>query len=113
MDDIYLPEEEPEDSTPFEKRPLEEEEKPFHPSGLSPSAYVKITFDRFVTLVANHSFVEVVERNKDEEIILSTNLLTDLANAKRFSPSSKGPLMVMGGLAIGILFGYLIFNGAL
>ena len=111
MDDIYLPEEESDDSIEFEKRSLEEE-KPTHPSGVSPSGYVKITFDRFVTLVANHSFVEVVERNKDEEIIMSTNLLTDLANARRFSPGTKGPVMVMGGLAIGILFGYLIFNGA-
>lgn len=112
MDDIYLPEEEsPDDSIEFEKRSLEDE-KPTHLSGVNASGYVKITFDRFVTLVANHSFVEVVERNKDEEIILSTNLLTDLANARRFSPGSKGPIMVMGGLAIGILFGYLIFNGA-
>ncbi len=110
MDDIYLPEEnESDEPIEFERRAVEQE-KPTHPSGVNASSYVKISFDRFVTLVANHSFLDVVERNKDEEVILSTNLLTDLANARRFSPSTRGPLMIMGGLVVGILFGYLLFN---
>lgn len=109
MDDIYLPEEEEDEGIEFERRALEEE-KPSHPSGVNASGYVKITFDRFVTLVANHSFLDVVERNKDEEVILSTNLLTDLANAKRFSPATKTPVMILGGVVVGILLGYLVFN---
>jgi len=111
MDDIYIPDEtdEDEDQVAFEKQPLEGF-KDAHPSGLNPSGYVKITFDRFVALVANHSFLDTVERNKDEEVILSTNLLTDLANARRFSPNTRMPLMIMGGIAVGILLGYLIFN---
>lgn len=109
MDDIYLPQEgEPEEPIEFEKKAIEEEVSP----SVSPNAsnYVKITFDRFVTLVANHSFLEVVERNKNEEVILSTNLLTDLANARRFSPRTRGPLMVIAGLAFGILLGYFLFQ---
>lgn len=111
MDDIYFPDEAEDEGTPvaFEKQPLDDG-RGVHPSGLNPSGYVKITFDRFVALVANHSFLEVVERNKEEEVILSTNLLTDLANARRFSPSTRLPMMVMGGIAVGILLGYLVFN---
>lgn len=111
MDDIYFPDEVDEEETPvaFEKQPIEDV-RGTHPSGLNPSDYVKITFDRFVALVANHSFMDVVERNKNEEVILSTNLLTDLANARRFAPNTKTPLMLMGGIAVGILLGYLIFT---
>lgn len=112
MDDIYFPDEaDDEVGTPvaFEKQSIDDG-RSSHPSGVNPSDYVKITFDRFVALVANHSFLEVVERNKDEEVILSTNLLTDLANAKRFSPNTRLPMMVMGGIAVGILLGYLVFN---
>lgn len=83
-----------------------------HPSGVSASDFVKITFDRFVTLVANHSFSDVVENNRNEEVIISTNLLTDLANSRRFVPSTRVPLMILGGIVVGILFGYFLFNGA-
>lgn len=110
MDDIYIPDEDSEEQerVTFERQPLEDL-RASHPSGLSASDYVKITFDRFVTLVANHSFLDVIERNKDEEVILSTNLLTDLANSRRFSPNTRTPLLVMGGIALGIFVGYFLF----
>jgi hypothetical protein len=115
MDDIFLPEEDyTEDSVPveFERASIEKASQPAtpaHPAGVNASAYVKVTFGRFVALVANHSFNEVVERNQDEEVILSTNLLTDLANARRFAPSTRGSVMVLGGVLLGILFGYFLF----
>lgn len=112
MDDIYLPDEELDDdednTVEFERRPVEGE-KPSHPSGVSPSDFVKITFDRFVTLVANHSFVEVVEKNKNEEVIITTNLLTDLANARRLSPAARGPLLLLAGLVVGIFISYFLY----
>lgn len=114
MDDIYLPEEdEMIDDVAFEKAavaPSTSNSTPTHPSGTSPSDYVRITFDRFVALVANHAFLDVVERNKDEEVILSTNLLTDLANARRFAPNPKPYLMVAAGVFGGIFLGYLFFQ---
>ena len=118
MDDIFLPDESEDELL---DEPLEFEKAQVsgtqgsrygdtgHPSGVNPSDYVKITFGRFVTLVANHSFFDVVENNKDEEVILTTNLLTDLANAKRFAPKARVPLMVLFGLAVGFLFGYVFF----
>ena len=109
MDEIIFPDEEAlNDEVSFTRAPIDESrvsnaEKP------NASKYVSVTFGRFVTLVANHSFVEVVERNQDEEVILSTNLLTDLANSRRFSNAARGPLMVVGGVLLGIFFGYLFF----
>ncbi len=117
MDDIYLPEEDDDlDSVPFEKVAMGSSQGSAHapvathPSGTSPSDHVRITFDRFVTLVANHAFLDVVERNKDEEVILSTNLLTDLANSRRFAPNPKPYLMVGAGIFAGIFLGYLFFQ---
>jgi argonaute-like protein implicated in RNA metabolism and viral defense len=110
MDDIYIPDEnEDEEQVAFEKQPIEDE-RANHPSGVNASGYIRITFDRFVTLVASRSFLEVVERNKNEDVILSTNLLTDLANARRYSPNTRTPLLVLGGLTVGILLGFFLFN---
>lgn len=115
MDDIFLPDEFEDDLSEeeavFQKQPLVEErrESPRHPSGVQASDYVKIDFKRFVTLVANRAFLDVVERNEEEEVIVSTNLLADLANAKKLGPAAKGPLLVVGGILIGILIAYFAF----
>ena len=122
MDEILLPDEDEVmdlDSAGFQSAPIavhsggdagKSLNDGSHPSGVSASDYVKITFARFVALVGNHSFVEVIEKNGQEEVILSANLLTDLANSKRFSPNTKGPLMVLGGVLAGILIGYILFK---
>ncbi len=110
MDDIFFPDENEaqEEDLHFERGSIQKLEDG-HPSGVNASDYVKITFGRFVTLVANHSFVDVVEDNKEEEVIISTNLLTDLANARRFSPNPKPIVMILGGILLGVLFGYFLF----
>lgn len=113
MDDIFLPDETPvmQEDTGFRKKSLDDKEAtPVH-AGPHASTHIKITFDRFVTLVANHSFIDVVERNKDEEIIMSSNLLTDLANSRGLSPKTRGPLLLAAGIVIGIFIAYFIFNG--
>ncbi len=114
MDDIYLPDEmddEPEEERSFEKQPIVEKHQApaSHPSGVHASDFVKIDFKRFVMLVANRAFLEVVEKNEHEEVIVSTNLLADLANAKKVGPAAKGPLLVLGGVLIGILIAYFAF----
>jgi len=113
MDDMYLPDEVSSDEDPiFDKKEIETapQAAPNHPSGLAVSGYVRIAFDRFVTLVASHSFLDVVERNKNEDVVISTNLLTDLANAKRTIPSTKNSAMVLLGLLLGVLLGYILFK---
>ena len=113
MDDIFLPEEDSADldattEASFIRKEIKTEMKKEQEAAISASSYVKITFDRFVTLVANHSFIEVVEKNKDEEVIISTNLLTDLANARGISPKTRGPILLAVGIGIGALIVYLI-----
>lgn len=109
MDDIFLPDEEDEEAA-FERTPVQHIE-PEAPNGIQASTHVKLTFGRFVTLVANHSFEEVVERNQNEEVILSTNLLTDLANSRRVNPNPKPYLMLLAGALGGIFLSYFLFNG--
>lgn len=105
MDDIYLPDEDDQE-VEFERKELSPEKE----SELKPSKMVGVSFNRFVLLVANHSFEEVVERNKDEEVIISTNLLTDLANARRAVPQQRGTLLALSGAVLGILIGYFLFT---
>ncbi len=71
---------------------------------------VKITFARFVQLVANHSFIDMVDKNAEQPVIVSGNLLADLANAHDRSGERRLPLMFVGGLVIGIAITYLIIK---
>ncbi len=101
---MFIPDEEQDadEATAFSKKEIQTEHvRKEGNTGIDASSYVKITFDRFVTLVANHSFLDVVEKNKDQEVIISTNLLTDLANARGLSPKTRGPIIFGAGLLIG------------
>ncbi|EKD92697.1 MAG: hypothetical protein ACD_28C00361G0001 [uncultured bacterium] len=71
---------------------------------------VTISFTKFVQLVANHSYVEVMEKNADQEVIISGNLLTDLANSHDQMNEKRMPLMFLAGLVIGIVLTYIILN---
>lgn len=75
-----------------------------------PASKVKITFGRFVKLVANHSFLDIVEKNSDQEIIISTNLLTDLANAHDGQTERKLPIVFILGIVIGVAVTYFLLS---
>jgi hypothetical protein len=64
----------------------------------APNDKVKISFAKFVNLVANHAYEEVVERHTDSEIIISTDLLADLANAREDREDKKYPLLLAGAI---------------
>ncbi|MFA6435690.1 MAG: hypothetical protein WCW30_00935, partial [Candidatus Gracilibacteria bacterium] len=72
--------------------------------------HVSIQFSKFVQLVANHGYWDVVEKNADEKVILSGDLLTDLANAEDRSKEKRLPLIFMAGLLIGIVLTYIILK---
>lgn len=78
------------------------------PYGESAGDLVKITFARFVQLVANHSFIDMVDKNADQPVIVSGNLLADLANAHDRTSERRLPMMFVGGLVIGIVITYLL-----
>lgn len=77
------------------------------------SSQVKVPFDKFVQLVATHDFESILDKHPNEEIVMSTSLLTDLANAheeQETEDQSKLPLFFVVGLAIGIVITYLLIK---
>jgi hypothetical protein len=77
-----------------------------------PASKVRVKFDKFITLVATHTYEDVLRKNADEDVIISTNLLTDLANAHEETDASskKVPMLFIVGLFIGILVTWLILR---
>lgn len=119
MDDIKFPTEEQDDGLSEEEEVVKDdeesdldslEEEVKHGVSSEPASRVKITFGRFVSLVANHSFLDVVEKNSGEEVIISTNLLTDLANAHDGQTERKMPIVFVLGLIVGIGLTYLLLT---
>lgn len=77
-----------------------------------PSTQVKVPFEKFVQLVATHDFEAVMSKHANEDIVLSTSLLTDLANAypEDSMQKTKTPVMLILGVIIGIVVTYLILR---
>lgn len=73
---------------------------------------VKVKFDKFVNLIASHAYEEIFHKHADEDIILSTDLLTDLANSHEEKPNDnrKVILMLFGGIVIGVAVAWLFLR---
>lgn len=69
-----------------------------------PDNKVKVKFEKFVNLIANHAFEDVIDKHAHQEIIISTDLLTDLANASEDKSGPKWLLMLVLGIVIGGAF---------
>ncbi|MBD3270848.1 hypothetical protein GF376_04965, partial [Candidatus Peregrinibacteria bacterium] len=78
----------------------------FNSQDQEPKEMIKVKFDKFVQLVATRDFWQVMERNKNENIILSSNLLTELAGAVDEKGEKKTPVIFLVGLAIGVIVTY-------
>lgn len=64
---------------------------------------VKVKFDKFVNLIATHAYEEIFDKHADEDVIISTDLLADLANAHEEKPDSKKvPVIFLIGILLGI-----------
>lgn len=78
-----------------------------------PSEAVKMKFSKFVQLMASHNFDEVMQAHADEDIVVSTNLLADIASCHeelKQDDSRKLPLMLLVGIIIGIVITYLVIQ---
>jgi hypothetical protein len=75
-----------------------------------PKETIKVKFGKFVHLVANHDFADVIEAHADDEIVMSSNLLTDLAGASDKKEERKIPLVLMVGIIIGGVLTYIFFS---
>ena len=71
---------------------------------------IKVKFENFVQLVASHNYEDVVEKNRDEEIVVSSNLLTDLANAHEQDEERRIPAIFIIGVVIGIVVTYILLK---
>lgn len=86
--------------------PLDELEN----AALKPHDKVKIKFDKFVELVETHDCEEVFENHMDEDIIISTDLLADLANAHEEKPDRKVPFIFVIGILLGIGLAWILLK---
>jgi hypothetical protein len=75
-----------------------------------PKELIKVKFPQFVKLVASHDFDEVIKNNEQEEVVLSSNLLTDLAASHDEREGRKVPLVFLVGLAIGVVLTYILIT---
>ena len=74
-----------------------------------PYSKVKVKFDKFVSLIANHAYEEIFDKHSDEDVIISTDLLTDLANSHEEKSDKKMPVIFIGGLVLGcVLMWFLL-----
>lgn len=71
---------------------------------------IKVKFGSFVQLVANRDMEDAVAANFDQDIILSSNLLTELASARDQREEKKIPLVFLVGIAIGVVLTYIFFS---
>lgn len=75
-----------------------------------PKDLIKVKFEKFVQLVATRDFLSILERNKNEDVVISSNLLTELASAVEEKGEKKSPVIFLVGLAIGVIITYLLIN---
>jgi hypothetical protein len=77
-----------------------------------PASKVKVKFDKFITLVATHTYEDILRKNADEDVIISTNLLTDLANAHEESNEGgkKLPFLFVIGILLGVAITWVILK---
>lgn len=72
---------------------------------------VKVKFDKFVNLVATHAYEEIFEKHADEDVIISTDLLADLANAhEEPAEKKKLPIVFLIGILLGIGITWLLIK---
>lgn len=109
MHDIKIPDPDARKKIDFEVKhmtPVEEKQT----AGLSEK--VKVKFENFVNLIATHDFEEVMKKYASEDVILSTNLFIDLANAhdEEAGRGKKTPIVFIVGIIIGIAITYLLIR---
>ncbi|MCC7197391.1 hypothetical protein IT413_04335 [Candidatus Peregrinibacteria bacterium] len=76
----------------------------------NPRDTIKVKFGKFVQLVNSHDFADVVTTHAQEEIIMSTDLLTELAGSHDRREERKIPLVFLVGIAIGVVLTYIFFS---
>lgn len=71
---------------------------------------VKVKFSNFVQLVANHNYEEVINKNQDEDVIVSSDMLADLANAHEQEEERRIPAIFIIGVILGVVITYILLK---
>ncbi|MFH1218329.1 MAG: hypothetical protein V1679_00615 [Candidatus Peregrinibacteria bacterium] len=82
----------------------------FESLGKDSQGMVKVKFDKFVNLIATHAYEEVFDKHTDEDVVISTDLLTDLANAHEEKSDKKVPMIFIVGIVIGVVLTWVILR---
>lgn len=86
--------------------PLSADENAMHAS-----EKVKVKFDKFVNLIATHAYQEIFDKHVDEDVIISTDLLADLANAHEEKDDGKKiPAFFLIGIILGVIVTWIILK---
>ncbi len=75
-----------------------------------PTELVKVKFAKFVQLVTARDCSAVIQAHEDTDIVMSSNLLTELAGAHDEHEERKIPLVFLVGLAIGVVLTYILIT---
>ncbi len=86
------------------------EESDLDLSAVSTSRMVKIHFDKFVNLLSKYDYEFLINKFYDQDVIISTDLLADLANVPEAEkePDKKLLYLFFGGLSVGIVLMWLL-----
>lgn len=71
---------------------------------------VKVKFQNFVQLAVNHNYEDIIEKNANEDVIVSSNLLADLANAHEKEEEKRIPAIFIIGMVLGIVITYILLT---
>ena len=77
---------------------------------LKPRDKVKVKFDKFVNLIATHAYEEIIDKHMDQDIIMGTDLLADLASATEEKSDRKIPAIFLFGILLGVIFTWILFK---
>ncbi len=112
MSDIKIPTESSKQAEFSVKSLVNNQEKSVGVSQPEPSDKIRVKFDKFVQLVATHDFGGVLKKYGDEDVVISSNLLTDLASAHEEVEThpTKIPIWIISGIIIGIILTYIILR---
>jgi hypothetical protein len=72
---------------------------------------IAVKFPKFIQLIATHEFEEIMEKHNTEEVIISSDLLVDLAGSNAFyeDNSDNRFSFIFIGLILGLVIGAIVF----
>jgi hypothetical protein len=78
---------------------------------VSSDGQILVKFPKFIQLIATHEFEEIMEKHKHEDVIISSDLLVDLAGTTPVhdEPEDNRFSYMFLGLVLGLVVGAIVF----